>query len=132
MEPKLPRMQNLARHIHEYKGGKESDEKNEPMSEDQLSLKKSAELMEAYLKEGKLNPSITTTYKGFLRIFSAWILDESLPWTAGKAPTLWMLLKYLKVNYPLPSDTTIRNQLVHIFGELHGKVVHEFAVSDDL
>ena len=88
--------------------------------------------MEAYLKEGELNPSIMTMYKGFLRIFSAWILDESLPWTAGEAPTLQMLFKYLKVNYSLPSDTTIRNQLVHIFAELHGKVVCKFAVSNSV
>jgi hypothetical protein len=39
-----------------------------------------------------------------------------------------MLFKYLKVTYPLPSDTTVRNQLVHIFAELHGKVVREFSV----
>ena len=133
MEPKLPRMQNLAGHVHECKGVKESDEaKSGPTSTERINLKKSAEIMEAYLKEGELNPSITTTYKGFLHIFSAWILDESLPWTASEAPTLQMLFKYLKVNYSLPSDTTVRNQLVHIFAELHGKVVREFAVSNSV
>lgn len=84
--------------------------------------------MASYLKDGELNPQIVATYKGFLRIFSAWILDESLPWTTGEAPTLHMLFRYLRVNYKLPSDTTVHNQLVHIFEELHGKVVREFAV----
>ena len=40
-----------------------------------------------------------------------------------------MLFRYLKITYQLPSDTTVRNQLGHIFEELHGKVVREFAVS---
>ncbi|KAF8979619.1 hypothetical protein BDQ17DRAFT_1170237, partial [Cyathus striatus] len=58
--------------------------------------------------------------KGFLHLFSAWILDESLPWTTGEAPSLHLLFKYLKVRYTLPSDQTVRNQLAHIFSELHG------------
>lgn len=40
-----------------------------------------------------------------------------------------MLFRYLKITYQLPSDTTVRNQLAHIFQELLGKVVREFAVS---
>jgi hypothetical protein len=86
-------------------------------------------MMEVYLKEGELNLEVIPTYKGFLRIFLAWILDESLPWTAGEAPTLQMLFRYLKITYQLPSNTTVHNQLAHIFEELHGKVVCEFAVS---
>jgi hypothetical protein len=93
-----------------------------------MKLKQSVYMMEAYLKEGELNPEIVSTYKGFLRIFAAWIFDESLPWTTGEAPTLQMLFKYLKVTYPLPSDTTVRNQLAQIFAELHGKIVLEFSV----
>ncbi|KAF8236848.1 hypothetical protein L208DRAFT_1250162 [Tricholoma matsutake] len=85
--------------------------------------------MEVYLKEGELNPEIVATYRGFLCIFSAWIFNESLPWTTGEVPTLQMLFKYFKITYQLPSDTTVRNQLAHIFEELHGKVVCEFVVS---
>jgi hypothetical protein len=129
MEPKLPKLQNLAGHVGECKGVKDAVKKDEPTSEEQMNLARSAKLMEAFLKEGELNPAVTTTYKGFLRIFAAWIFDESLPWTTGEAPTLPMLFKYLKITYRLPSDTTVRNQLAHIFNELHGKVVHEFAVS---
>ena len=130
MEPKLPKLQNLAGHVTECKGAKDDKKKDEPTSEEQINIKQSAEIMEAYLKEGELNPEVIATYRGFLCIFSAWILDESLPWTTGEAPTLQMLFRYLKITYQLPSDTTVRNQLAHIFEELHGKVVHEFAVSD--
>jgi len=128
MEPKLPRLNNLAGHITECKGAKGDKKTEEPTSEEKINLKRSAEIMEAYLKEGELNPEVVATYKGFLCIFSAWIFDESLPWTTGEAPTLQMLFKYLKITYQLPSDTTVRNQLAHIFEELHGKVVREFAV----
>ena len=131
MEPKLPKLQNLAGHAADCKGKsteKIQDGADGPTSEDTLKLKKSAEIMKAFLKEGELNPAIIATYSGFLRIFSAWIIDESLPWTTGEAPTLQMLFKYLKITYQLPSDTTVRNQLVHIFQELHGKVVREFTV----
>ncbi|KAF8806991.1 hypothetical protein BYT27DRAFT_6615777 [Phlegmacium glaucopus] len=125
MEPKLPKLQNLAGHVTDCKGAKTDKTKtrDEPTSEEHINLKRSAEMMEAYLKEGELNPAVVATYKGFLCIFSAWIFDESLPWTTGEAPTLQMLFKYLKVTYQLPSDTTVRNQLAHIFEELHGKVV---------
>ena len=120
MEPKLPRLNNLAGHVSECKGAKDDKKTEEPTSEEKINLKRSAEIMEAYLKEGELNPEVIATYKGFLRIFSAWIFDESLPWTTGEAPTLQMLFKYLKITYQLPSDTTVRNQLAHIFKELHG------------
>ena len=128
MEPKLPKLQNLAGHAADCKGKSTEKIQDGPTSEEAFKLKKSVELMEAFLKEGELNPEIIATYLGFLRIFAAWIIDESLPWTTGEAPTLQMLFKYLKITYQLPSDTTVRNQLVHIFQELHGKVVREFTV----
>lgn len=128
MEPKLPKLHNLAGHVAECKGAKDDKKKDEPTSEENFNIKRSAEMMKAFLKEGELNPAVVVTYKGFLRIFSAWIIDESLPWTAGEAPTLQMLFRYLKITYQLPSDTTVHNQLGHIFEELHGKVVREFAV----
>ncbi|KAF8234797.1 hypothetical protein L208DRAFT_1260052 [Tricholoma matsutake] len=51
--------------------------------------------MAAYLKAGELNPDLIPTQKGFLRLFSVWILDESFPWTSGEAPSLALLFKYL-------------------------------------
>ena len=85
--------------------------------------------MRAYLKEGELNPAVNPTQTGFYRLFAAWILDKSLPWTTGEAPSLKLLFQYLKVKFVLPSDTTVRNQLGRIFAELHGKVVRDFTVS---
>jgi len=102
MEPKLPKLQNLAGHVGECNGLKDATKKDELMSEEQMNLAWSAKLMEAFLKEGELNPAVTTTYKGFLRIFAAWIFDESLPWTTGEAPTLQMLFKYLKTRTDCP------------------------------
>jgi len=130
MESKLPKLQNLAGHVTECKGAKTNSilKEDEPTSQEQINLKQSIKIMEVYLKEGEFNPKIVAMYKGFLCIFSAWIFDKSLPWTTGEAPTLKMLFKYLKIVYPLPSNTTVHNQLVGIFEELHGKVIHEFAV----
>jgi hypothetical protein len=85
--------------------------------------------MREYLRDGELNPAVTATQTGFYRLFAAWILDESLPWTTGEVPTLQILFKYLKVNFVLLTDTTVRNHLAKIFAELHGKVVREFSVS---
>jgi len=110
------------------KGAKDDGKPDEPTSGEHINLKQSAEIMEVYLKEEELNPEVIVMYKGFLCIFSAWIINESLPWTAGEVLTLQMLFRYLKIIYQLPSDSTICNQLAHIFKELHGKVVHEFAV----
>ena len=128
MEPKLPKLHNLSGHVIDCKEAKDDGKLDEPTSGEHVNLKWSAEIMEAYLKEGELNPEVIATYKGFLHIFSASIINESLPWTAGEAPTLQMLFIYLKITYQLPSDTTIHNQLAHIFEELYGKVIHEFAV----
>ena len=131
-EPKLPKLNNLATHVTECKAKHESgrgDGGNDTGSAtSSFNLQKSAEFMAVYLKEGELNPAQVPTQKGFLRLFAAWILDESLPWTTGEAPTLRLLFQYLKVTYALPSDTTVRNQLAHIFAELHKKVVTEFTV----
>ena len=111
--------------------------KNKEKSQDQdnvpdptkTNLTQSADLMASYLKEGALNPAVVADQKGFYRMFAAWILDESLPWTTGEAPTLALLFRYLKVNFTLPTDTTVRNYLGRIFIELHAKVVKEFSVS---
>ena len=85
--------------------------------------------MAEYLKRGKLNPAIAATQSGFLQLFAAWILDKSLPWMTGEAPSLQLLFKCLKINFALPTDTTVRNHLAKVFAELHGKVVREFLVS---
>jgi hypothetical protein len=127
-EPNLPRLNNLASHVSECKKKDSSPPTQAEHLSEELNLKQSADMMALYLKEGELNPAIEPTQKGFLRLFSAWILDESLPWTTGEAPSLHILFKYLKIRFILPSDTTVRNQLAKIFAELHAKVVRTFTV----
>ena len=104
-------------------------EKEEPTLADKVNIPRMAKFMSAYLEQGKLRPEIVATQKGFYRIFAAWILDESLPWTTGEAPTLRALFDYIKVRFQLPSDTTVRNYVARIFIELHGLIDEEFAVS---
>ena len=79
MEKKLLKLHNLTGHVTECKGNKHDDKKDEPTSEECINIKWSAEIMESFLKEGKLNLEVIATYKGFLYIFSAWIINESLP-----------------------------------------------------
>ncbi|KAJ7572408.1 hypothetical protein C8J56DRAFT_709855, partial [Mycena floridula] len=114
-EPKLPPLNNLATHHSQCKGFKQQKEPQpeaSAKSTNRMNLQKSAEMMASYLKDGELNPQIIATQQGFLRSVAAWILDESLPWTAGEAPTLKMLFKYLKINFQLPSDSTCDTLLI--------------------
>jgi len=85
--------------------------------------------MESFLEEGRLNPKVYPTKKGFLKHFAAWLIEEDLPFTTGEAPGIHWLFKYLEITYQLPSDTTVRNVLAKIYIELHGQVVRELLVS---
>lgn len=85
--------------------------------------------MADFIEKGRLNPSIEPTRKGFLKVFSAWLLEDDLPWTTGESPGLARLFEYLKVRVTLPTDTTVRNTLAKIFAELHATVVEELVVS---
>ena len=131
-EPTLPKLNNLTTHTANCKkkseAGPTGPDHEELPNSAHLNIKQSTDFMAAYLKAGKLNPDLIPTQKGFLCLFSVWILDESLPWTSGEAPSLALLFKYLKVRFHLLSDTTVCNQLAKIFAELHGKVVQEFTV----
>jgi hypothetical protein len=69
MELKLPKLNNLAGHVPECKVAKDDNKKAKPSSAEQINPKPSAEMMEAYLKEGKLNPEVVATYKGFYHFF---------------------------------------------------------------
>ncbi|KAF8142376.1 hypothetical protein K438DRAFT_1450176, partial [Mycena galopus ATCC 62051] len=60
--------------------------------------------------------------KGFLTIFSAWLLEDDLPFTTGETPGIQRLFKYLKCKFLLPSDTTVRNTLARIFMEMFDKL----------
>ena len=89
-------------------------------------------MMAEYLKESDRIPATIATQHDFLHIFSAWILDKSLPWTTGELPGLHALFKYLKIRFELPLDTTVQNQLAKIFQELHAKVMKAFSVCNYL
>ncbi|KZP08160.1 hypothetical protein FIBSPDRAFT_670922, partial [Athelia psychrophila] len=67
--------------------------------------------------------------KGFLQIFSAWLLEDDLPWTTGESPGLKRLFEYLHVRFSLPSDTTVRNTLAQIFITLHETIAVKSKIS---
>ena len=68
------------------------------------------------------------TKAGFLKHFTAWLIEEDLLFTTGEAPGLHRLFKYLEITYQLPSDMTVRNVLARIYAEPHGEVIHELLV----
>ena len=89
----------------------------------------SVKLMEEYLAEGKLNPCIERTQTAFLKFFTSWILEDDLAFTTGESPGLGRMLKFLGCRFTLPSDTTVRNTLSHLFTSMHCTVVEELSVS---
>ena len=89
----------------------------------------SAKLMEKYLEEGKLNPKVEPTQRGFLQVFAAWIIEDDLPFTTGESPGLARMIKYMQSKFLLPSDTTVRNMVAVIFAQMHAELVKELAVS---
>lgn len=131
-EPILPKLSNLASHLSTCKGknvnsDNEGEEANGPLK---FNYQCSVDLMAGYLHAGDLNPAIEPSQEGFYRLFAAWVLDESLPWTTGEAPALSLLFKYARVHFSTPSDTTVHAYLSKIYRELHAKVVQEIAVSN--
>ena len=106
-ETNLPKLNNLATHAFDCKKRKTGDHVVDEQSSVNLNLKRSADMMAAYLKQGELNPQIIPTQAGFVCLFAAWVLDESLPWTTGEAPSLQLLFNYLKIRFTLPTDTII-------------------------
>lgn len=131
-EEHLPALTNLAGHTRTCTKKQHAEEAPAAPEAPAFNFKASADMMRDFLRDGELNPGSDPTQAGFNRIFSVWVLDESMAFTAGQAPTLGMLFKYLGIKYALPTDTTVRNQLAKIFMELHGKVVREFAVRPSL
>ncbi|KAF5326856.1 hypothetical protein D9619_005142 [Psilocybe cf. subviscida] len=128
-EPLMPKINNLATHY-----AKCLKKNPDPLPEDSklllehsnnFNLTRTREFLSQYLEKGRLNLAIEPLRKGFLQLFTAWILDESLPWTTGKSPTLRLLFQYLKIPYMLPSDTTVKACMAEIYNKLHGKLVHE-------
>ena len=68
------------------------------------------------------------TKAGFLKHFTAWLIEEDLLFTTGEAPGLHQLFKYLEITYQLPSHMTVCNVLARIYAELHSEVVRELSI----
>ncbi|KAF7364657.1 Eukaryotic translation initiation factor 3 [Mycena venus] len=112
-EEKSPRLGNLATHLRTVHDGPDTAIPGaEPDSDLRGISPASAKIMEEFLREGKLNPAVRPTQKGFYAVFAAWILEDDLPFTPCK--------------FLLPSDTTVRNQLAKIYCEMF------IALKDDL
>ncbi|KAF7360903.1 Eukaryotic translation initiation factor 3 [Mycena sanguinolenta] len=121
-EPSQPNLGNLATHLNEHGGGDipVPGKQNLPLTRGVSAA--SAKIMEQFLIDGQLNPTIVPTQKGILTIFSAWLLENDLPFTTGETPGIQRLFKYLKCKFLLPSDTTVRNTLAPIFSEMLDKL----------
>ncbi|KAK7007345.1 hypothetical protein R3P38DRAFT_3597666 [Favolaschia claudopus] len=115
-EPKQPNLGNLATHLNRDDHGRDMPIPGAPEPGPVRSVTAaSAKLMEEFLISGQLNPAIVPTRKGFLTIFSAWILEDDLPFTTGETSGIKRLFQYLKCKFVLPSDTAVRNTLARIF-----------------
>ncbi|CAK5275049.1 unnamed protein product [Mycena citricolor] len=98
----------------------------------------SSKIMESFLLQGALNPAVRKSQKGFLRVFSAWLLEKGLAFTTGESLGLKRVFQYVDSKYGLPSDTTVRNTLAEMFATMLGHVksalndvTSKIAVSED-
>ncbi|KAK7047043.1 hypothetical protein R3P38DRAFT_3423826 [Favolaschia claudopus] len=138
-EPKQPNLGNLATHLNRDDHGRDMPIPGAPEPGPVRGVTAaSAKLMEEFLISGQLNPAIVPTRKGFLTIFSAWILEDDLPFTTGETSGIKRLFQYLKCKFVLPSDTLVRNTLARIFIDMLGRlnadlemVKSQIAVSTD-
>ncbi|KAF8600409.1 hypothetical protein BDV93DRAFT_447587, partial [Ceratobasidium sp. AG-I] len=65
---------------------------------------------------------------GMIRHFSMWVVEENLPWTTGEAPGLQRLWRYLRIDHPLPTDTTVRKTLRGLYLDMQDtQMVFSFA-----
>ncbi|KAJ6505630.1 hypothetical protein DFH09DRAFT_828701, partial [Mycena vulgaris] len=111
-EPKQPALGNLATHLHRHGGPTIPIPGASPVGDTRGVTPASAKIMEEFLREGKLNPAIKPTQKGFLTVFAAWILEDDLPFTTGETGGIQRLFKYMQSKFLLPSDTTAIDQWV--------------------
>jgi hypothetical protein len=63
----------------------------------------SAQVMEGFLYQGKLNPIINSMQKNFFKLFSAWLIEDDLAFTTGETEAIKRLFKFLDVRFQLPS-----------------------------
>ncbi|KLO17810.1 hypothetical protein SCHPADRAFT_812869, partial [Schizopora paradoxa] len=61
--------------------------------------------------------------RGFVRLATAWVVKEDLPFTAPESDLLALMFRYSGSKFKLPSDTTIRNTLTKLHDDLHGELI---------
>ncbi|KAF8144648.1 hypothetical protein K438DRAFT_1858102, partial [Mycena galopus ATCC 62051] len=83
--------------------------------------------MEDFLLDGKLNPIINSTQGNFLKIFSAWIIEDDLAFTTGETEGINRLFQFLRTRFLLPSDTTVRNTLATMYADMYKFLKSELA-----
>ncbi|KAF5372244.1 hypothetical protein D9758_004983 [Tetrapyrgos nigripes] len=121
-----PALSNLAAHLtkdHPDRGTETEKDDLRKISSEAAS----ASLMHNYIEAGVLNPALEPTKEGFIDVFSAWVFEDSLPFTMGESSALRCVFAYLKVKFPLPTDTTVRKHLDKITSALHRTVVNEIS-----
>ncbi|KAJ7759812.1 hypothetical protein DFH07DRAFT_682224, partial [Mycena maculata] len=79
-EKPAPALGNLATHYRQHHHGVPVPSDVQPGETRSISAS-SAKIMADFLVEGKLNPAINSTQKNFLKVFSAWIIEDDLPFT---------------------------------------------------
>ena len=86
-------------------------------------------MIQGFLEAGKLNLQKNPTQHGFLCLFTAWLIEDDLPFTIGESLALKRLYEYMDSQMVLPSDTAIHNAVAHIMAELYSVIVKELLVS---
>ncbi|KAJ7307880.1 hypothetical protein DFH08DRAFT_636630, partial [Mycena albidolilacea] len=106
-EKPAPALGNLATHYKQHHHGILVPSDVQPGETRGVSAS-SAKIMADFLVEGKINPAINSTQKNFLKVFTAWIIEDDLPFTTGETPGIQRLFAFLQTRYGLPSDTALR------------------------
>ncbi|KAJ3979690.1 hypothetical protein F5890DRAFT_1478333 [Lentinula detonsa] len=122
-----PNLSNLTTHLNQVHPDHNNTESplQDPAEPQTASQEANTAFLQWYIDQGKLNPEIEATQKGFLQMFSAWVFEDGLPFTTGKSKGLQRLFEYLKIKFALPTDTTVRCTLDTITKTLHWAVVKE-------
>ncbi|KAJ7132025.1 hypothetical protein C8R44DRAFT_871027 [Mycena epipterygia] len=90
--PQLP-LGNLATYLKKHGGPTIPIPGNVRLGVTQHVSAASAKIIEDYICQGKLHPAVNPTQKGFLTVFSAWILEDDLPFTTDETSGIHWLFE---------------------------------------
>ncbi|KAJ7898191.1 hypothetical protein B0H14DRAFT_240027, partial [Mycena olivaceomarginata] len=121
-----PNLGNLSTHLKQHHDGVPVPSDVRPGETRGMSAS-SAKIMADFLVDGKLNPAINSTQGNFYKIFAAWIIEDDLAFTTGETPGIERLFAFMRARFLLPSDTTVRNTLASMFGEMYEVVKSDLA-----